>query len=484
MLAFLRSLSAARAAAHESHFAIDAGHEYDVRVLRAGALDAAVLRGTAAALSDLAIDFVDRAAPARRAAGAAGPLIALFAELAAKRSGAGAGGRARRRRRPPGSCATSSRRPSRPRCSPPGGVPAGARLVGAAAVPPPIQDRGGKEDEDRRHAEEASTCKQDTERRLALRGTRPCSRRGRPARRDPRPGGRMSACAAPGQAPQPRRDSRAGRLVGVVAGAALSTRRRARAARPVRWPAVLRRRQRRVRRARRVERPRGRPAGPSRKLARVREVAVGAQPGVDQGPRRRGIAPGHDARVRLDGVPEARATARSARARAPRAAAAPSTGTNATTGPSLTAHAASSRLEHTYVSASINNATSKCCSAVATARILAARSRLKAKFAGSRRFRQRSAVESDDRSATGRSPRTPPRATRPRPPPLCQMDARLAAAACTPSESSVTSIASRPSKRLLEHGRARAPSAATASPRRSRPSPRGRGSRAPSVARR
>ncbi|CAH0372857.1 unnamed protein product [Pelagomonas calceolata] len=53
----------------------------------AGALDAAVLRGTTAALSDLALDFAEGAAPARRAAAmrAAGPLIALFAELAAAR---------------------------------------------------------------------------------------------------------------------------------------------------------------------------------------------------------------------------------------------------------------------------------------------------------------------------------------------------------------------------------------------------------------
>ena len=84
-LAFLRSLSAARAAAHESHFALSPSGRCARR--HAGALDAAVLRGTAAALSDLAMDFVDGAAPARRAAAmrAAGPLIALFAELAAKR---------------------------------------------------------------------------------------------------------------------------------------------------------------------------------------------------------------------------------------------------------------------------------------------------------------------------------------------------------------------------------------------------------------
>ena len=46
-----------------------------------------MLRGAAAALSDLALDFADGAAPARRAAAmrAAGPLIAFFAELAAAR---------------------------------------------------------------------------------------------------------------------------------------------------------------------------------------------------------------------------------------------------------------------------------------------------------------------------------------------------------------------------------------------------------------
>ena len=42
-----------------------------------------MLRGAAAALSDLALDFADGVAPARRAAAmrAAGPLIALFAHF-------------------------------------------------------------------------------------------------------------------------------------------------------------------------------------------------------------------------------------------------------------------------------------------------------------------------------------------------------------------------------------------------------------------
>ena len=55
--------------------------------VHAGALDAAVLRGTAAALADLALAFADGVPPARRAAAmnAAGPLIALFAELARRR---------------------------------------------------------------------------------------------------------------------------------------------------------------------------------------------------------------------------------------------------------------------------------------------------------------------------------------------------------------------------------------------------------------
>jgi hypothetical protein len=55
--------------------------------VHAGALDAAVLRGTAAALADLALAFADGVPPARRAAAmnAAGPLIALFADLARRR---------------------------------------------------------------------------------------------------------------------------------------------------------------------------------------------------------------------------------------------------------------------------------------------------------------------------------------------------------------------------------------------------------------
>ena len=102
------------------------------------------------------------------------------------------------------------------------------------------------------------------------------------------------------------------------------------------------------------------------------------------------------------------------------------------------------------MAASNNTATSMGCRAVAPARILAARSRLKAKFAGSRRFRQRSAVESDDRSATGRVASNSA---------ACDAPASTATmsngcSACSRSlravASSVTSIARRPSKRLLE----------------------------------
>ena len=118
----VRSLSAARAAVHESNFA----SRSPAVGLRAGT-PAPPRRGraprTAAALSDLA-SFVDGAAPrGARGDSAPRPLIALFAELAA------AAWRGRRKtgpaspRRPPGSCATRA------------GAPRGALLADRFSCP-------------------------------------------------------------------------------------------------------------------------------------------------------------------------------------------------------------------------------------------------------------------------------------------------------------------------------------------------------------